>query len=50
MKYGMAKLNIPAIVKAPPDTVGATPTLTSPEELMQTLNIVRGIFQLPQVS
>jgi len=43
MKYGMAKLRVLAIDNPKSDPSAATPSPTTFEELMQTLEIIHGI-------
>ena len=50
MKYWMAELKVPAVVKPQTDTTAATPSLTTFGELMQMLDIVCGQSQKPQVT
>ena len=48
IKYWMPKLMVPAIAKPQTDMTAATPLLTTFGELMETLDIVPGISQMPQ--
>jgi len=49
IKYGMTKLKVPAVVKPKTDMTAATPSPTTFGKLMQTLDIVPGQSQMPQV-
>jgi len=46
--YGMTELTVPAVVKSQTDQVAAALPLTTFEELIETLDIVPGISQMPQ--
>ena len=48
MKYGTAKLMVPAVVKPQTDTAAATPLLTTFGDLMQIVDIIPGQSQMPQ--
>jgi len=50
MKYRTAELKVPAVVKQQIDTTAATPSLTTCEEHMQTLEIVSGQSHMPSVT
>ena len=50
MKYGMTELKVPALLKSHTDSTAATPSPTTLGELMQTLDIVPGQSQMPQVT
>ena len=50
MKYGTAKLNVPAVVNHQMDLIAATPSPTTFGEYMQTLEIVSGPSQMPAVT
>jgi len=50
MKYGMTHLKIPAVGKPQEDSTAATPSPTTFGKLMQTLDIVPGQSQMPQVT
>jgi len=49
MKYGTAKLKVPAVFKPQIDTTAAPPSLTTFGEHMQALDIVRGQEQMAAV-
>jgi hypothetical protein len=50
MKYGMPVLKLQAVGKPQPDSTAATPSPTTFGELMQTIDIVPGQSQMPQVT
>jgi len=49
MKYGMAKLKVPKVVNPEKDTTAATPSPTTFEELLQTLDMIPEKFRIPHV-
>jgi len=50
MKYGTAKLKVPAVVKPQIDTTAATPFLTTLGEHIKTIDIVRGQLEMLAVT
>ena len=48
MMYGMAELNVPAVVNPQTDQIAAAPVPTTFGELMQTHHVVPGQLQMPQ--
>jgi len=50
MKYEMAKLKVPVVVKPQIDMTAATPPPTTMAEHMRTIDIVRGQSQMPAVT
>jgi len=50
MKYGMAELKVPAVVKPQTDMTAAIPSPTTCGELTQTVDIVLGQSQMSQMT
>jgi hypothetical protein len=49
IKYRMVESKVPRVVKPQTDTTEATPSPTTFEEFIKTLNIIPGKLHMPQV-